>query len=303
MPRWLAEKWWAELGAADARSLLAACNRPQPRGLRVNTLRARREEVEEGLRSAGVEVGAPGGPWPLAPAECLVVQGALGVAVDLVERGVVVPQSLGSAAVVEVLDPRPAENALDLCAGPGIKTGQIAARIGGRGEVISVEADPERAAEVAEWAQRLGSRSVTVIEADAAGPALGREFDRVLVDAPCSDLGTLATRPDVRWRKSPEMIEELREVQRGILLAAAAAVRPGGRLVYSTCTISRPENEEQVAWLESVAGPGGAPTLRVEDLGAAAPGLASAADRRCLQLRPDRDRTTGFFIARLRRDD
>ena len=150
----------------------------------------------------------------------------------MVEDGELTPQSRASAAVVEVLDPLPGESVLDLCAGPGIKTGQIAARMEDRGEVICVERDPGRAEEVADQARRLGLRSVSVLETDAAGLDLGREFDRVLVDAPCSDLGTLASRPDARWRKSPERIRGLTAAQDAILARAAAAVRPGGVLVY-----------------------------------------------------------------------
>jgi len=222
---------------------------------------------------------------------------------DRVAAGELTPQSRGSASVVEVLDPQPGEHVLDLCAGPGIKTGQIAARMGDRGEVIAVEQDPSRAGEVAEQARRLGLRSVTVIEADAAAAGMASGFDRVLVDPPCSDLGALASRPDARWRKSPRMIERLAELQEQILLRGLEALRPGGTLVYSTCTVSRREGEEQIAALLSRATAGEAPSLSVDDLGALAPGLASPHDRRCLQLRPDRDRTTGFFVSRLERDD
>ncbi len=272
-PLWLARMWWEELGPDEARSLLAACNEPAEVALRVNVLDSERERLLVELREAGVEARAPRAEWPLAAPESIVVEGRTGDIVPrLVEAGRLTPQSRGSAAVVEVLDPQPGEQVLDLCAGPGIKTGQIAARMGDRGEVISVESDHERATEVAAQASRLGLRSVTVIEADAAGASLPSGFDRVLLDAPCSDLGTLASRPDARWRKSPATIERLVELQSHLLERARAALRPGGTLVYSTCTISRRENEEQV----------------------------SDAERR-FQLRPDRDRTTGFFIASLRR--
>jgi 16S rRNA (cytosine967-C5)-methyltransferase len=287
-PLWLAQMWWRELGAESARSLLAACNEPAESAFRVNTLRTDREAAIAKLREAGVEArsaasGAPhvpmsgikrtGSEWPLAAPEMIVIEGQTGDAVpELVAAGELTPQSRGSAAVVEVLDPQPGEHVLDLCAGPGIKTGQIAARMGDRGEVISVESDPARAAEVAGQARRLGLRSITVVETDAAaGMAPG--FDRVLLDPPCSDLGALASRPDARWRKSPAGIERLVEVQSGLLARALEALRPGGTLVYSTCTISRRENEERADF-----------------------------DRQ-IQLRPDRDRTTGFFIARLKRDD
>jgi len=285
-PLWLVRMWWEELGADEARSLLAACNEPAERAFRVNTLVAQPDSMVERLREAGIAArpAASGATYvaiesknrtgsPLALAEMVVIEGPTGELVPrLIDAGELTPQSRGSAAAVEVLDPQPGEHVLDLCAGPGIKTGQIAARMRDRGEVISVESDRERAAEVAAQARRLGLRSVTVVEVDArAGMAPG--FDRVLLDAPCSDLGTLASRPDARWRKSPATIDRLVGVQSELLAKARGALRPGGTLVYSTCTISRRENEEQGDF-----------------------------DWR-IQLRPDRDRTTGFFVARWRRDD
>src|SRR4051795_215648 len=166
-----------------------ASKEPAERALRVNTLREGREEMRRRLGEAGVAVTPAPGPAPLDAAELLVLEGRLGEGAALVESGELVPQSRGSAAVVELLDPRPGQQVLDLCAGPGIKTGQIAARMGDRGEVISVESDSERAAEVAAQATRLGLRSVTVIEADATETGMAPGFDRVLLDAPCSDLG------------------------------------------------------------------------------------------------------------------
>jgi 16S rRNA (cytosine967-C5)-methyltransferase len=303
-PLWLARMWWEELGTGGARSLLAACNEPAEVALRVNLLRQDREAAIVALGKEGVRVRAPQDAWPLAPPETIVVEGRTGEAVAArVAAGELTPQSRGSAAVAEVLDPQPGEHLLDLCAGPGIKTGQIAARMGDRGETISVELDPSRAAEVAAQAQRLGLRSVTVVEADAKEMDMAPGFDRVLVDAPCSDLGALASRPDARWRKSPRAIVRMAGVQRDILARAAAVLRPGGVLVYATCTISRRENEDAIAALLKASAAGDAPPLSVEDLGARAPALSSPHDSRCLQLRPDRDRTTGFFICRLRRDD
>ncbi len=302
-PLWLAQMWWEELGPEAARAVLAACNEPAEVAMRAADAAVRADLVAR-LRGEGVDVSPAAGGWPLEVPEELVFAGRTGDTVlPLVEEGALTPQSRGSAAVVEVLGPRPGETVLDLCAGPGIKTGQIAARMEDRGEVVSIELDEARAAEVAAQTLRLDLHSVTVIEADATAPPLPEGFDRILLDAPCSDLGTLASRPDARWRKSPRTIERVAGVQEKALIHAAKLLRPGGTLVYSTCTISRRENEDRVAALLEAAAAGQVPALELDDLGALAPGLASPREPRTLQLRPDRDRTTGFFISRLTRHD
>jgi 16S rRNA (cytosine967-C5)-methyltransferase len=298
-PRWLAEMWWSQLGADGARRLMAADNEPAETALRVNTLRARTESIvresAEGEATIQCPAAAP------APPESLVVLGPIGESVGgRIEAGELVPQSRASAFVVVLLDPRPGERVLDLCAGPGVKTTQIAARIANRGEITAVERDPGRASELRELCSRLGAESVRVIEADAGRDDLGGGYDRVLVDPPCSDLGTLASRPDARWRKSPQGIAGLARLQERILARGAAALRPGGTLVYSTCTISRRENEDVVL---PVLGTAGRSALSADALGSEYPGLASPHDSRLLQTRPDRDRTDGFFIARLRRGE
>src|SRR5690606_35347306 len=182
----------------------------------------------------------PARPDPLWPPEALAVRGALAPAITArLESGELCAQSRAAQAVVALLDPRPGERVLDLCAGPGLKTTAIAARLRGRGEVVAVEPDAGRAAQIAELCARAGAVNVRVLRADARAGSFGRGYDRVLVDPPCSDLGTLASRPDARWRKDPAAIEELARLQRELLAAGSAALAPGGALVYSTCTISR----------------------------------------------------------------
>jgi 16S rRNA (cytosine967-C5)-methyltransferase len=297
-PEWLAAMWWEELGAEDARALMAAMNAPAETALRVNTIKADPARVLGELRAAAEEVERPPGSELLAQPEALVVAGPLGEgARSLLEHGEAVGQSRGSQAVVALLDPKPGEKVLDLCAAPGIKTTGIAARMRNRGEVVAVELDPKRARQLRDLVGRLGVTCVRVVEADAAGADIGGGYDRILVDPPCSDLGALASRPDARWRKSPELIERLATVQESILRRAARALRPGGRLVYSTCTISVRENQDRIAAvLEEDA------AMRVDELGAVHPELAMAGERRFLQTRPDRDGTDGFFIASLTRE-
>ena len=294
-PPWLVEMWWEQLGPERARSVLAAANRPSERALRVNTARVTPAEMIERLSGEDLELTPAEGDWPMAPAELLIARGNLAEAEVAAEEGLVVAQSRGSAAVVEVLDPQPGERVLDLCAGPGIKTGQIAVRVGRQGNMVSVEASEERAGDVAAQLERLGFHNGLVIEADARNGEILSTFDRVLIDAPCSDLGALASRPDARWRKSPAVIERVAALQTEILDKATEYLVPGGTMVYSTCTISSRENSAQALGLAERHG------FEIDDLGALAPALADAGDGRFLQLLPDRDHTTGFFIARLRK--
>jgi 16S rRNA (cytosine967-C5)-methyltransferase len=196
--------------------------------------------------------------------------------------GAVMPQSRGSMAVARELAPQAGERVLDLCAAPGAKTTHIAALLGDRGEVVAVERHGGRAAALERTCARMHVGCVRVEVADAAAWKASQPFDRVLVDPPCSGLGTLQSRPDIRWRGSPAQIAELAEVQRRILDAGAAATAPGGVLVYSVCTISRAEGDELIdAFLA---------------------GNHEFAEEHRIQLLPHRDGTDGFFIARLRRD-
>ena len=281
-PLWLVELWWEQLGAPEARLLMAAMNEPAETALRVNTLRA---------EASGAE-SIDGISLP----EALVVETADAAIRARIATGELVPQSRGSQAVVALLDPQPGDRVLDLCAGPGIKTTGIAARVGETGEVLSIEADARRAEEVESLVARVGAKNVRVEVGDATEADLGSGYDRILLDPPCSDLGTLASRPDARWRKSAADAERLGALQRRMLVRAARALRPGGTLVYSTCTISAVENEEVARALERYVD-----DVRVDDLGAAHRRLASRRDPRFLQLLPQRDRTTGFFCARFRR--
>ena len=297
-PQWIVARLWEELGPAAARSVLETMNGPPERALRVNAIRAGRDEVLAALAEAGEEAGsAASGERLLAPPDAIVAPGPWGPALlRMIREGTLVPQSRASQAVVAALGAGRGERVLDLCAAPGVKSTAIAAAVGEDGLVFSVERDPGRAGQLAELADLLGARSVRPEVADATDIELEPGYDRVLVDPPCTDLGALASRPDARWRKTADQAEVISVLQGDILARGAAALRPGGTLVYSTCTISKRENEDVVG-----AALRGDPALVADDLGAEHPGLRSPHDPRFLQTRPDRDGTDGFFIARLRR--
>jgi 16S rRNA (cytosine967-C5)-methyltransferase len=267
-PRWVVDLWWEQFGPDEARRLLASTNRPAELALRTNVLVTDPEALASALPVATR-------PAPDVP-EGLIVEGPFDAhAHPLFARGAYQPQSRGSMLVAPALDPQPCERVLDLCAAPGGKATHLAARMGDRGEVVAVERHPGRAKALARTIERLQAGSVRVEVADATAPRRsGDRFDRVLVDPPCSGLGTLQGHPDLRWRMTPEKIGELAELQARILEAGAAALAPGGELVYSTCTLTRSENED---------------VLR-------AVGLTPQEVRRTL---PHRDGTEGFTIARV----
>jgi 16S rRNA (cytosine967-C5)-methyltransferase len=274
VPAWLAALWWEELGADEARALLAQVNRPAESALRVNALVASREEVLTALPiPAHAAAELPEGivleaPWDAHGSE-------------LWRTGKVMPQSRGSMRVAGALGARAGERVLDLCAAPGGKTTQVAALMGDEGSITAVERHAGRARALAATCARMRASCVRVDRADATAARGDGPFHRVLIDPPCSGLGTLQSRPDLRWRVTPESIEELAALQSRILAAGAAAVRPRGTMVYSVCTISRLEGPLQIdRFLERFA------DFRLED---------------SVQLLPHREGTDGFFIAQLRR--
>jgi 16S rRNA (cytosine967-C5)-methyltransferase len=237
-PDWIVQQFIDELGPDDALATLELDNEPPTVTLRVNPIRTTTDAVAAELRTQGMEV-EPGG---LVPGALLVRHtGDLG-ALDALKSGRVTPQDQASQAVVAALDPHPGERVLDIASAPGGKATAAAERMADDGLVVAGDVHPARVRTVMRSVARCGLTIVVPVVADGRSiPATDATFDRVLLDAPCTGLGVLRRRPDARWRVQPRDAAQLADLQRALLVNAARAVRPGGRLVYSVCTLSRIE--------------------------------------------------------------
>jgi 16S rRNA (cytosine967-C5)-methyltransferase len=289
VPAWIAEMWFDELGADDALALLERINEPAESALRVNTLVT---------NVAGVAAALPVHTHPAtAIPEGLVLEGPFDVhGSPLFAGGEVMPQARASMLVARVLAPDPGHRVLDMCAAPGGKTTHLAALMGDDGEVRALERHPGRADALRETCRRLRATCVTVETADAIEPRSEPAYDRVLLDPPCTGLGTLQSRPDRRWRGDAGLPSELAELQRRLLDGAGRATASGGTLLYSVCTISRRESEDVVEAFLSAQ-----PEFTADNLGAVYPRWRHQGAGHYLQLLPHRDDTDGFFLARLSR--
>ncbi len=258
-PDWVAETWWREWGAEEALALM----------------RVQNEAPETAVRVVGT-------------GEARVVDR---VDPGELEQGLVWPQSRGSQLAGDAVGVQPGDRVLDLCAAPGGKTAQLAEKAA---EVVAVEVHPGRARELEENVRRLGATNVTVVNVDAREmPPELTSFDRVLVDAPCSGLGVLAGRPDLRWRARP-----LPELQAELLGVAAERVRPGGAVVYSVCTIAHAENEAAV---DAAVSDQSNRLVFDHSLAETWPQYEHPHRKGALLTLPHRHGTSGFFIARLLR--
>ncbi|HOK06137.1 MAG TPA: 16S rRNA (cytosine(967)-C(5))-methyltransferase RsmB [Syntrophales bacterium] len=245
-PLWLVEKWLDLFGPQETEALCRADNAVPPVVVRVNTLRADRESVREGLTAEGMRAEET----PYSP-DGLIVKDARQPLWETAayKRGEIQVQDEASQLVSYCLAPRRGEVILDLCAGVGGKTSHMAALMGNEGRIVAVDASVGRLQAQRRLLERLGVRIVTPLRADATqdlGPEFLAAFDRVLVDAPCSGLGTLRRAPEIRWRRDTSRLDKMTSLQRLLLRRAAAYVRPGGVVVYATCSVLPEENEEIV---------------------------------------------------------
>ncbi|GMV02284.1 MAG: RsmB/NOP family class I SAM-dependent RNA methyltransferase [Burkholderiaceae bacterium] len=301
LPDWLADALRAGHGAARAEALAAALLHPAPLDLRVNTLKSTRAQVIASLAAAGIDAH-PLPQWP----DALRVAGKPALERSpAFESGWCEVQDLGSQLLAALVAPRRGQTVVDLCAGAGGKTLALAAAMRSSGQIYACDVSAARLLRMRRRLERSGATNVQPMAiADERDARLGRlhaRADAVLVDAPCTGTGTLRRNPDLKWRTGPGELARLVATQRSILSAATALVRPGGALVFGTCSLLAQENDEQVAWFEAHH-----PHWRRRPAGEVLAGQGAHVDSQAiadglLRLLPDRDGCDGFFAARWER--
>ena len=242
-PRWLAERWVDRHGLDAAAAWARFDNEPAPVTLHANRLRGAPDEIAERLAGQGVRTA--GGRW--APRALAVREGHPG-ATPAFAHGDILVQDEAAQLIAALVAAGPGMRVLDVCAAPGGKTVDLAGAMADRGVLVAADLRPRRLAVLEATVRRCGAECVRLVRLDAAAPLpFAPVFDRVLVDAPCSGLGTLRSDPDIRWRFTPDRLAALAHRQDSLLTRAAAAVRAGGWLVYATCSGEPEENEHVVA--------------------------------------------------------
>lgn len=291
-PYWLVKRWVKTFGFHETQSLCTFDNEEAPLSLRTNTLKTNREALMQALADNGAEAEAS--EWT-PEGIILTKHGSLDALAPL-QEGLCQVQDESSMLVAHVVAPQVGEFIIDCCSAPGGKTTHIAALMKDQGRIVAGDIYEHKLERIAENAARLGIHSIETKRMDARtiGELYPEQADRVLVDAPCSGLGVLRRKPDARWNKTAEEIAALPALQLEILASAAKAVKKGGVLVYSTCTIEPEENQEVVkAFLAAH------PAFALENTGAFLPGKKRA--EKMIQLYPHVERTDGFFIARMKK--
>ena len=291
-PEWLVKEFISTIGTEETEQLLAANNDRAPITAMVNTTKTTAQALASTLEGEGVAVRPH--PWLT---DCLILSKTGNLErLTAFQEGLFYIQDPASRLAVLALDPKPGMRVLDCCAAPGGKSFAAAIRMEGRGEVISCDLHSHKKKLIQAGADRLGLTNITPMTADGkiVRPEWKDAFDRVLVDAPCSGLGVIRKKPDIRY-KDPAPLAGLPEVQRAILDVAAGYIKPGGVLLYSTCTLLRRENEGVV---ESFLR--GHPNYKAEAFTLTEP-VGSVSDG-MVTLWSHRQGTDGFFLCKLRKE-
>lgn len=299
VPSWLVAFWKEERGDEIAEKLIHSINEERYPVLRVNTLRTNRAELKEKLMGCGVKTTE----GVLSDDALRTEKGADLRCVSKELCGFFTVQEESSQLVAKVLDPHSGETVLDMCAAPGGKTTHLAQQMKNKGVIYASDLYNHKVKLMKENASRLGMDIIRAEQKDATLWGKDRPcfFDAVLLDAPCSGLGVLNRRSDSRLRKEADDVQSLANIQRELLISAYEALKPGGRLVYSTCTLSRKENENQVEWFLKKY-----PDMKAQAFDTKLFGLTESekeqASRGMLELLPYVHQTDGFFISCFKKD-
>ncbi len=296
MPRWIVKRWADEFGTEVTEKMLAAFLRTRPLTVRLRENEEIREQTLASLRRQGIHPAkAPYLPyaWYLPETRRLTDLSAF-------RSGQIYPQDVSSMLVAEAAGAKAGDNILDLCAAPGGKSLHLADKMNGFGMVVARDLTDEKVALIKENIQRLDciNMHAEVKDATVFDPRCEGKMDIVICDVPCSGLGVAGRKPDIKYRLTLDAVEELILLQRSILSNAAAYVRPGGTLIYSTCTIGHMENEDNVRWFRQNY------PFRMESLDPHLPEeLRNESTKEgFLQLLPGIHESDGFFIARFRKE-
>jgi len=296
-PEWLVAEWASRFGREQAIRLLEAGNEVPPLTVRANSLKANREQVIAALAAEGVKAE----PTVHSPQGLIIRELTSASWLDrlkAMKQGLITVQDESSMLVAAALDPQPGWTVIDMAAAPGGKSTHLAELMSNQGRVIAIDIHPHKIELIEQNAARVGATIIDGVAMDAreVGDRMPDRADAILCDLPCSGLGTLARRPDARWRKTIADVEALVVIQRAILESAARALKPGGVLVYSTCTIHPLENQEMVERFVAEH-----PEFAFDDIWAHLP---ASLDREgqakgYVQLLPHVHGTDGFFMCRM----
>ncbi|MHC5933553.1 16S rRNA (cytosine(967)-C(5))-methyltransferase [Nostoc sp.] len=294
-PDWMIQVWLEQLGLADTEKLCEWMNQSPTIDLRINPLRTSIEEVEAALQSAGILVRR----IPHLP-QALRLIGSAGSIQKIpgFREGWWTVQDSSAQLVSHLLDPQPGEVVIDVCAAPGGKTTHIAELMADKGKIWACDRTPSRLRKLQENSQRLNLQSIQIYTGDSRHfTQFQNTADRVLLDAPCSGLGTMHRHADARWRQTPESVRELSVLQKELITHTSTFVKPGGVLVYATCTLHPAENEEVISAFLAES-----PDWQIESpRGFEFPDSAHSTPQGWFKVWPHRQDMDGFFMVRLRK--
>lgn len=296
MPEWILKMWLEEYGRETVEMMLADFQKEKPLTIRCNISRCQPAELEARLEKEGVRAAG----HPYLPYACRITGYDYLGDLESFREGLFAVQDVSSMLVGEIADPKPGDYIIDVCAAPGGKSIHLADRLAGTGHVEARDLTEYKTALIRENIDRMGMKNITAVQMDASvqDASSVSKADIVIADLPCSGLGVLGKKTDLKYRVTEKQLEDLVRLQRSILDVVCGYVKPGGVLIYSTCTINRAENQENVKWFLAEH-PDFAPEQLKESLCAQLQGAVG--EDSCLQLLPGVHDSDGFFIARLRK--